>query len=105
VSAKAVAHIYRWRFVVPVGSRTSKFDLNQYIVAVSTNMSEFWIRKMKTHFRRIDADNDGVLTHNDYLQMVDNFAKTGNVNEAQIKKMGEMLNAVRHHSGRRPSKT
>ena len=50
---------------------------------------------MKTHFHRIDVNNDGVLTHDDYLLMVDRYTKTGKVDDAQTKMMGEMLTRVR----------
>jgi Ca2+-binding EF-hand superfamily protein len=36
-------------------------------------MSDFWVRKMKTYFQRIDFDKDGAITQKDFEQMADRF--------------------------------
>jgi Ca2+-binding EF-hand superfamily protein len=36
-------------------------------------MSDFWVRKMKTYFQRIDFDKDGAITQKDFEGMADRF--------------------------------
>jgi len=36
-------------------------------------MSDIWIRKMKTFFRRLDFDNDGVIHRKDFVHMAERF--------------------------------
>jgi Ca2+-binding EF-hand superfamily protein len=38
-------------------------------------MSDFFIRKMKTYFRRFDFNNDGKIDHQDYRALAQGFAK------------------------------
>lgn len=36
-------------------------------------MSDFWLRKMRTYFKRIDFDHDGAITRSDFEGMGDRF--------------------------------
>lgn len=36
-------------------------------------MSDFWVKKMKTHFTRIDFDHDGAITKADFDGMAERF--------------------------------
>jgi Ca2+-binding EF-hand superfamily protein len=36
-------------------------------------MSDFWVRKMKTYFQRIDFDKDGAITQKDFEGMAERF--------------------------------
>ena len=36
-------------------------------------MSDFWVRKMKTYFHRIDFDKDGSITQKDFEAMAERF--------------------------------
>jgi len=38
-------------------------------------MSDFWVRKMKTYFTRIDFDADGSITPRDFEGMADRFVQ------------------------------
>lgn len=40
-------------------------------------MSDFWLRKMRTYFCRIDFDKDGAITRKDFEGMADRFIKSG----------------------------
>ncbi|KAI0209462.1 Sarcoplasmic calcium-binding protein [Lamellibrachia satsuma] len=40
-------------------------------------MSDFWKRKMKTYFNRIDFDKDGAITRADFEGMANRFNETG----------------------------
>ena len=40
-------------------------------------MSDFWLRKMRTYFSRIDFDKDGAITRKDFEGMADRFIKSG----------------------------
>jgi len=50
-------------------------------------MSDFWIRKMKTYFTRIDFDKDGAITQKDFEAMAERFIKCEKLDE---KKGGEL---------------
>ena len=50
-------------------------------------MSDFWQKKMRVYFQRIDFDHDGVITKNDFVGMADRFIKTGKFDD---KKAGEL---------------
>jgi len=43
--------------------------------------SAFWVRKMKTVFRRLDSDGDGTLTQRDVDIIADRWIEFGNLNE------------------------
>lgn len=38
-------------------------------------MSDIWVKKMKTYFKRIDQDGDGNITRNDFEKMADRFSE------------------------------
>jgi len=57
-------------------------------------MSEFWLRKMRTYFTRIDFDGDGKITRADFKGMVDRFTESGRLSEARIKALETSLTAV-----------
>lgn len=38
-------------------------------------MSDFWVSKMRTFFRRFDADNDGVYSNEDVELMAERFGE------------------------------
>eukprot|EP00178_Gracilaria_changii_P017956 TRINITY_DN51246_c0_g1_i1.p1 TRINITY_DN51246_c0_g1~~TRINITY_DN51246_c0_g1_i1.p1 ORF type:complete len:178 (+),score=31.74 TRINITY_DN51246_c0_g1_i1:63-596(+) len=40
-------------------------------------MSDFWLRKMRTYFQRIDFDKDGAITRRDFEGMAQRFKETG----------------------------
>ena len=40
-------------------------------------MSDFWLRKMRTYFTRIDFDKDGAITRNDFEAMAQRFINSG----------------------------
>lgn len=39
--------------------------------------SNFWNRKMRTHFARVDTNHDGVVTAEDFDRMADSFIEAG----------------------------
>jgi len=44
-------------------------------------MSDFWVRKMKTYFQRIDFDKDGSITQKDFEGMADRFVSSEKLDE------------------------
>jgi Ca2+-binding EF-hand superfamily protein len=50
-------------------------------------MSDFWVRKMKTYFQRIDFDKDGAITQKDFEGMAERFVSS----EKLDSKRGEEL--------------
>lgn len=46
-------------------------------------MSDFWVRKMKTYFQRIDFDKDGAITQKDFEGMAERFVKFEKLDEAK----------------------
>ena len=48
-------------------------------------MSEIWLQKLTTFFKRLDFDGDGSLTKKDFFGMADRFTKQGNYNEEEAK--------------------
>ena len=57
-------------------------------------MSEFWTRKMRTYFKRIDFDHDGVITKKDFEGMADRFIKTGKFDDKKAADLRGTLLAV-----------
>lgn len=45
-------------------------------------MSEFWTRKMKTYFNRIDFDKDGFITRKDFEGMGNRFVEADKLDDA-----------------------
>ena len=54
-------------------------------------MSDFWVRKMKTYFQRIDFDKDGSITQKDFEGMAERFVKFEKLNEAKGKELKAKL--------------
>lgn len=54
-------------------------------------MSDFWVRKMKTYFQRIDFDKDGAITKKDFEGMADRFVKCEKLDEAKGKDLHAKL--------------
>lgn len=54
-------------------------------------MSDFWVRKMKTYFQRIDFDKDGSITQKDFEGMADRFVKFEKLDEAKGKELKAKL--------------
>lgn len=55
-------------------------------------MSDFWIRKMKTYFQRIDFDKDGAITQKDFEAMADRFVSSEKLSEERGKELkGKLL--------------
>jgi Ca2+-binding EF-hand superfamily protein len=55
-------------------------------------MSEFWTKKMKTYFQRIDFDKDGAITQKDFEGMADRFVKFEKLSEDKGKELkGKLL--------------
>ena len=50
-------------------------------------MSDFWVRKMKTYFQRIDFDKDGAITQKDFEGMADRFVKREKLDDARGKEL------------------
>ena len=46
-------------------------------------MSEFYSRKIRTFFRRLDYDNDGEITRKDHEDMADRFIANGKLRDAK----------------------
>lgn len=56
-------------------------------------MAEFgshWETKMKNFFHRVDTDNDGVLTENDFKLMADNLIKAGQLSGTRADQIRNM---------------
>ena len=57
-------------------------------------MSDFWARKMKTYFRRIDFDNDGCVTRADFVAMGQMFAESGMLDQVKADRLKKALTDV-----------
>lgn len=57
-------------------------------------MSDFWVRKMKTYFNRIDFDKDGNITLKDFEGMGERFVEAEKLNADAGKVMKEKLVAI-----------
>lgn len=66
-------------------------------------MSAFWLQKMGTYFVRIDIDNDGVITKNDFTEMAKRFIAEGSLSaergEALRKSLYDVWEKFWHHLG------
>jgi len=54
-------------------------------------MSDFWVRKMKTYFQRIDFDKDGAITQKDFEGMAERFVKREKLDDAKGKELKSKL--------------
>jgi len=54
-------------------------------------MSDFWVRKMKTYFQRIDFDKDGAITQKDFEGMADRFVQREKLDGAKGKELKAKL--------------
>jgi Ca2+-binding EF-hand superfamily protein len=54
-------------------------------------MSDFWIRKMKTYFQRIDFDKDGAITQKDFEGMAERFIKFEKLDAEKGKQLHDKL--------------
>jgi len=54
-------------------------------------MSEFWVRKMKTYFQRIDFDKDGVITQKDFEGMAERFVEREKLDDVRGKELKSKL--------------
>lgn len=61
-------------------------------------MSDFWKRKMRTYFKRIDFDGDGIITQKDFVGMADRFIKMGDLKEGDAKNL--MAKVIQVQSGK-----
>lgn len=69
--------------IQPLHTLVFWFQLSQeQAITQTTIMSEFWHRKMKTYFKRIDFDHDGAITRSDFQGMGDRFVNSGKVDAA-----------------------
>ncbi len=57
-------------------------------------MSEFWQKKMRTYFQRIDFDHDGAITKKDFEGMADRFIKTGKFDDKKAADLTATLLSV-----------
>lgn len=55
-------------------------------LSLNYTMSDIWIRKMKTYFRMLDFDEDGVVSRKDFLHMVKAFAEKEKFEKVHKKK-------------------
>ena len=66
-------------------------------------MTDFWMKKMRTYFIRVDFDHDNVVTKNDFQQMAARFVTEGQLNEERGNKLRDSLLGVWekywHHLG------
>lgn len=63
--------------------------LNRRRSIILSKMSECWLRKMRTHFRRIDFDNNGIMSKRDFELMAESICaaeKIDPVKEEKLKK-------------------
>lgn len=56
--------------------------------------SDFWVRKMKTHFARVDINGDGVVTAGDFEQMADRFIDAGGLDDEAAGSLRGELNTI-----------
>jgi Ca2+-binding EF-hand superfamily protein len=57
-------------------------------------MSDFWVKKIKTYFHRIDFDKDGAITQKDFEAMSDRFVSAEKLDAARGKQLKEKLLTV-----------
>ena len=57
-------------------------------------MSDLWVKKMTTYFKRIDMDHDGVLTRKDFESMAQRFVETGRLDEKNAADIKTTMTAV-----------
>jgi len=55
-----------------------------------TKFGEFWRQKMRAHFRRLDTNQDGVLTRKDFEDMADRYEHL----DRQTKEKGRQMRAA-----------
>jgi len=54
-------------------------------------MSDFWVRKMKTYFQRVDFDKDGAITQKDFEGMAERFVQREKLDDARGKELKAKL--------------
>jgi Ca2+-binding EF-hand superfamily protein len=54
-------------------------------------MSEFWQRKMRTYFQRIDFDKDGSITRKDFEGMATRFIESGKLSGPQATELQQNI--------------
>lgn len=54
-------------------------------------MSDFWVRKMKTYFQRIDFDKDGAITQKDFEGMAERFVACEKLDAVRGKELKDKL--------------
>ncbi len=59
-----------------------------------TDLSDFWVRKMMTHFTRLDADGDGVVTEEDFDTIAERFIEVGGLDNQGAEVLRSNLNAI-----------
>ncbi len=59
-----------------------------------TEPSDFWVRKMMTHFTRLDANGDGVITEEDFDAIADRFIEVGGLDNQGAEALRSNLNAI-----------
>lgn len=57
-------------------------------------MSDFWLKKMRTYFQRIDFDKDGAITRKDFEGMAERVIETGKLQGDQQEDLRRTLTAV-----------
>jgi Ca2+-binding EF-hand superfamily protein len=56
--------------------------------------SDFWIKKMKTHYNVIDIDRDGAITPKDFVALADRFIEVGNLSDQEAASLRDRLNTI-----------
>lgn len=54
-------------------------------------MSDFWMKKMRTYFQRIDFDKDGAVTRSDFEAMAQRFKESGKLSEGHAQHLMDAL--------------
>lgn len=57
-------------------------------------MSDFWVKKMRTYFRRIDFDHDGSLCRDDFVAMGNRFAESGLLQDDKASRLKTSLTDI-----------
>ena len=57
-------------------------------------MTEFWLKKMETYFKRIDFDKDGSITRADFEGMANRVIEKGQLEGTQKDELKQNLTKV-----------
>lgn len=56
--------------------------------------SDFWLNKMKTHYKVLDLDGDGVITSNDFLTLANRFVEVDSLSDDEAQMLRESLDTI-----------